>query len=176
RKMLMITQSAMMVFAFVMCALAYLNIINVEEIALLAAGTGIAMALNTPTYQALVPQLVPRKDLTNAIALNSAQFNMSRVLGPSLPCLCSLLRARCPAFRRARAGHPDGLLRDWRIFRGGHRGFPGPHAPPRRLHLPGQPGLLCRHYRLHFLAVISPFRLAAHDCRILHDPDGSHAQ
>ena len=84
RKMLMITQSAMMVFAFVMCALAYLNIINVEEIALLAAGTGIAMALNTPTYQALVPQLVPRKDLTNAIALNSAQFNMSRVLGPTL--------------------------------------------------------------------------------------------
>ena len=80
----MITQSAMMVFAFVMCALAYLNIINVKEIALLAAGTGIAMALNTPAYQALVPQLVRREDLTNAIALNSAQFNMSRVLGPTL--------------------------------------------------------------------------------------------
>jgi predicted MFS family arabinose efflux permease len=42
------------------------------------------MSLNTPTYQALVPQLVPREDLTNAIALNSAQFNMSRVLGPTL--------------------------------------------------------------------------------------------
>ena len=84
RKMLIMTQSAMMVFAFILCALAYLNKINVEEIALLAAGTGIAMSLNTPTYQALVPQLVPRKDLTNAIALNSAQFNMSRVLGPTL--------------------------------------------------------------------------------------------
>jgi predicted MFS family arabinose efflux permease len=42
------------------------------------------MSLNTPSYQALVPQLVPREDLTNAIALNSAQFNMSRVLGPTL--------------------------------------------------------------------------------------------
>jgi predicted MFS family arabinose efflux permease len=42
------------------------------------------MSLNTPSYQALVPQLIPRDDLTNAIALNSAQFNMSRVIGPTL--------------------------------------------------------------------------------------------
>jgi MFS family permease len=84
RKMLMVTQSAMMIFAFIMAALAYFKIINVNEIVFLALGTGIAMSLNTPTYQALVPQLVPREDLTNAIALNSAQFNMSRVLGPTL--------------------------------------------------------------------------------------------
>jgi predicted MFS family arabinose efflux permease len=43
-----------------------------------------AMAMNAPSYQALVPRLVPREDLTNAIALNSAQFNMSRILGPTL--------------------------------------------------------------------------------------------
>jgi MFS family permease len=89
RKLLMVTQSAMMVFAFTMAALAYIKVnghplINVHEIVFLALGTGIAMSLNTPTYQALVPQLVPREDLTNAIALNSAQFNMSRVLGPTL--------------------------------------------------------------------------------------------
>ncbi len=83
RKLLMITQSAMMVFAFILSALAYWKI-NVYEIVLLAFGTGVAMSLNTPTYQALVPQLVPREDLTNAIALNSAQFNMSRVVGPTL--------------------------------------------------------------------------------------------
>jgi MFS family permease len=79
----------MMIFAFIMAALAYIKVngrplIKVEEIVFLALGTGIAMSLNTPAYQALVPQLVPRKDLTNAIALNSAQFNMSRVLGPTL--------------------------------------------------------------------------------------------
>lgn len=84
RKLLMVTQSAMMVFAFVMCGLAYFQVITVAEIALLALGTGIAMSLNTPSYQTLVPQLVPREDLTNAIALNSAQFNMSRVIGPTL--------------------------------------------------------------------------------------------
>ncbi|MBZ5507322.1 MAG: MFS transporter [Acidobacteriia bacterium] len=89
RKLLMITQSAMMLFAFTMAALAYIKVnghplINVKEIVLLALGTGIAMSLNTPSYQALMPQLVPREDLTNAIAINSAQFNMSRVLGPTL--------------------------------------------------------------------------------------------
>ena len=84
RKLLMITQSAMMLFAFVMCGLAYFKVITVGEIALLALGTGIAMSLNTPSYQALVPQLIPREDLTNAIALYSAQFNMSRVIGPTL--------------------------------------------------------------------------------------------
>ncbi|HLY98540.1 MAG TPA: MFS transporter, partial [Candidatus Angelobacter sp.] len=84
RRMLMATQSAMMIFAFIMAALAYSRHINIGEIILLALGTGIAMSLNTPSYQALVPQLVPREDLTNAIALNSAQFNMSRVIGPTL--------------------------------------------------------------------------------------------
>jgi MFS family permease len=90
RKLIMITQSAMMVFAFTMAALTWIHgadgkpLINVLEITLLALGTGIAMALNTPSYQALVPRLVSRDDLTNAIGLNSAQFNMSRVLGPTL--------------------------------------------------------------------------------------------
>jgi MFS family permease len=84
RKLLICTQSAMMIFAFAMAVLAYLKIITVSEIVLLAAGTGMAMSLNTPSYQALVPELVPREDLINAIALNSAQFNMSRVLGPTL--------------------------------------------------------------------------------------------
>lgn len=84
RKLLMATQSAMMVFAFIMCSLAYFKVITVQEITLLALGTGLAMSLNTPSYQALVPQLIPREDLTNAIALNSAQFNMSRVIGPTL--------------------------------------------------------------------------------------------
>lgn len=84
RKLLIGTQTAMMISAFIMAGLAYAKVITAPEIALLALATGVAMSLNTPSYQALVPQLVPREDLTNAIALNSAQFNMSRVLGPTL--------------------------------------------------------------------------------------------
>jgi MFS family permease len=84
RRLLMVTQSAMMVLAFVMAALAYWKEITVAQIAELAFLNGTAMALNTPSYQALYPALLPREDLGNAIALNSAQFNMSRVLGPTL--------------------------------------------------------------------------------------------
>ena len=94
RKLLMVTQSTMMVSAFIMAGLAYRNVINAEEILLLAILTGLAMALNTPSYQALVPQLVPREDLANSIALNSAQFNMSRVIGPTLGGLTMAMASR----------------------------------------------------------------------------------
>jgi MFS family permease len=64
--------------------LSWLKIITVWEVVILAFLNGMAMAMNAPSYQALVPKLIPREDLTNAIALNSAQFNMSRILGPTL--------------------------------------------------------------------------------------------
>ena len=84
RRLLMRTQAAMMIFAFVLAGLTWFKVVNLPEIMLLAFATGVAMSLNAPSYQALVPQLVPREDLTNAIALNSAQFNLSRVIGPTL--------------------------------------------------------------------------------------------
>jgi len=84
RRLLIYTQTSMMVFAFAMAALTYLKWISVWQIALLAFFTGVAMALNAPAYQAMMPQLVPIEDLSNAIALNSAQFNLSRILGPTL--------------------------------------------------------------------------------------------
>lgn len=90
RKMLIATQSAMMTIAFILAVLAVPTKsfphghITAEQIAVLAFLNGIAMALNTPSYQALYPALLPAEDLGNAIALNSAQFNMSRVIGPTL--------------------------------------------------------------------------------------------
>jgi len=84
RRLLLVTQTVMMLLAFALAALAWLKIITVWEVVLLSFLNGMAMAMNAPSYQALVPRLVPREDLTNAIALNSAQFNMSRILGPTL--------------------------------------------------------------------------------------------
>ncbi len=84
RYLLISTQTVMMVLAFVLAALAFSKNITVGQVAILSFLTGVAMALNAPSYQALVPQLVPMDDLPNAIALNSAQFNLSRVLGPTL--------------------------------------------------------------------------------------------
>jgi predicted MFS family arabinose efflux permease len=84
RYLLVSTQSAMMLLAFAMATLAYLKIITIKQVIVLSFLNGVAMALNAPSYQALVPQLVTSGDLPNAIALNSAQFHLSRVLGPTL--------------------------------------------------------------------------------------------
>jgi MFS family permease len=84
RRLLLVTQTIMMVLAFLLAILAWLKIITVWEVAAIAFLNGVAMSMNAPSYQALVPRLVKREDLTNALALNSAQFNMSRILGPTL--------------------------------------------------------------------------------------------
>jgi MFS family permease len=84
RRLLQVTQTIMMLLAFLLAALTYFHAIGVWGVAAIAFGNGVAMAMNAPSYQALVPKLVKRDDLTNAIALNSAQFNMSRILGPTL--------------------------------------------------------------------------------------------
>jgi MFS family permease len=84
RRLLLVTQTIMMLLAFLLAGLTYFHAIGVWGVAAIAFGNGVAMAMNAPSYQALVPKLVKREDLTNAIALNSAQFNMSRILGPTL--------------------------------------------------------------------------------------------
>jgi predicted MFS family arabinose efflux permease len=84
RRLLLVTQTIQMLLAFLLAALAWWKIVTVWEVVAIAFVNGIAMAMNQPSYQALVPQLVKREDLTNAIALNAVQFNSSRVLGPSL--------------------------------------------------------------------------------------------
>jgi MFS family permease len=91
RRLLLVTQTVMMVLAFVLATLTYFKVINVWGVAAIAFANGVALAMNAPSYQALVPKLVPREDLTNAIALNSAQFNMSRILGPTLGSYAMLL-------------------------------------------------------------------------------------
>jgi MFS family permease len=84
RRLLLVTQSCLMLLAFLLAALAYWKVVKIWHIAAIAFLSGLAMSMNAPSYQALVPKLVPREDLTNAIALNSAQFNMSRIAGPTL--------------------------------------------------------------------------------------------
>ena len=84
RRLLLVTQSTMMILAFLLAALAWFQVVTVWEVAVIAFLNGTAMSMNQPSYQALVPRLVKREDLTNAIALNAGQYNMSRILGPTL--------------------------------------------------------------------------------------------
>jgi MFS family permease len=84
RKLLMATQTAMMLLALLLAVLVSLQWITVGRIVVIAFFAGTTMALNAPSYQAAIRDLVEQEDTLNAIALNSIQFNLSRVLGPSL--------------------------------------------------------------------------------------------
>jgi len=84
RKLLLTTQTTMMLLALLLAVLVSMEWATVGRIALIAFLAGTTMALNAPSYQAAVRDLVEREDTLNAIALNSIQFNMSRVVGPSL--------------------------------------------------------------------------------------------
>lgn len=84
RKLMVASQTAMMVLALILAILTSFRVVTIAEILAISFLTGLASALNNPAYQAIVPDLVGREDLTNAVALNSAQFNMSRAIGPTL--------------------------------------------------------------------------------------------
>jgi MFS family permease len=84
RHLLIGAQTAQMSLAFILAGLTYFKIITIGQLVLIAFFVGITNALNAPAYQAMVPRLVPPEDLQNAIALNSAQFNLSRIVGPTL--------------------------------------------------------------------------------------------
>lgn len=82
RHMLLMSQYIQMTSAFILTALVYWHLVHVWHVLVLSFVTGLAQAFGGPAYQSLLPQLVDKKDLPNAIALNSIQFNLSRVLGP----------------------------------------------------------------------------------------------
>ena len=84
RKLMLVTQTSMMLLALLLAILTSVRQITITEILGISFLTGVASALNYPAYQALIPDLLPRDDLMNGIALNSAQFNMSRAIGPTV--------------------------------------------------------------------------------------------
>ncbi len=84
RRLLFATQSTMLGLALILAVLVWQGMITVPMIIALAFLTGTTMALNAPSYQAALRDLVEPQDTLNAIALNSIQFNTSRVLGPSI--------------------------------------------------------------------------------------------
>jgi MFS family permease len=84
RRILLTSQYLQLSFAFVLAALAAFDVISIWPILLLSFLTGCAQAFGGPAYQALVPMLVERRDLSNAIALNSIQFNLARAVGPAI--------------------------------------------------------------------------------------------
>ncbi|MGH9906998.1 MAG: MFS transporter, partial [Pyrinomonadaceae bacterium] len=84
RRLLLYTQVVAGIVAFMLAFLVGTNTINVWMVLGFSFVTGCCMALAGPSYQAMTFDLVGREDLANAIALNSTQFQLSRVVGPLL--------------------------------------------------------------------------------------------
>jgi len=84
RNILIATQIAFMVLAFILATLTQLKIITPFQIMAVAILNGVVMAFDAPARQSIVVELVGKKHLFNAIALNSVAFNSSRIIGPAL--------------------------------------------------------------------------------------------
>jgi MFS family permease len=82
RRTLMLSQVVQMSTSAALAILMYFQAVQIWQILALSFVTGCAQAFGGPAYQSLIPSLVDKKDLPNAVALNSIQFNVARVLGP----------------------------------------------------------------------------------------------
>jgi MFS family permease len=82
RQLLLMSQYVQMATAFTLAALVYWDVIRIWHVLTLSVITGMAQAFGGPAYQSLIPSLIDKQHLPNAIALNSIQFNLARVIGP----------------------------------------------------------------------------------------------
>jgi MFS family permease len=134
RHLIMVTQSSALLLAFSLATLIALHRLQVWEILLISTLSGIAIAVESPTRQAFVVDLVGKDDLANAIAWNSLVLNGARVLGPALggvvirfggvapifyfnsvsflAVIVALLLMRLPDNRRSTTRHPLEELRE----------------------------------------------------------------
>jgi MFS family permease len=84
RNILIFTQTAFMLLAFLLAGLTQFKLITAQQIMFIALLNGVIMAFDAPARQSIVVELVGKEHLFNAIALNSVAFNSSRIIGPAI--------------------------------------------------------------------------------------------
>jgi MFS family permease len=84
RRLVLATQMALMLPAFALAGLAWTGWVRYWHVAMLAGVIGLVNALDMPSRQSFLVEMVGRQDLLNAMALNSATFNAARVTGPAI--------------------------------------------------------------------------------------------
>ncbi len=84
RKLMIYSQGTAMLLSSILAFLAFTNRINVYNLISIGILQGVANSFNLPIRQSLIPELVPREKIANAVALNGAFFNLTLVLGPAL--------------------------------------------------------------------------------------------
>src|SRR5713101_8728776 len=76
RRLLLVTQTWMLAAAALLAVLAFVDLMTPTTLLVLTFALGIGAAMNAPTWQAITPELVPRSELTRAVALNSLPINI----------------------------------------------------------------------------------------------------
>jgi MFS family permease len=84
RRILFVTQAAMGALALILGVLALAGVVAVWQVYLLAFALGLVAVVDNPTRQTFVAEMVGRSGMANAIALNSAAFNLARITGPAV--------------------------------------------------------------------------------------------
>src|SRR4029078_2327270 len=92
RRLLFVTQTTMMLLAFVFGALVASGHLRLQHVLLLAVLGGLHAAYDVPAFQSYFPTLVEPEELPQAIALNQAAYHGSRMIGPAL---VGIATARC---------------------------------------------------------------------------------
>ena len=98
RRLLIFWQAWMLATVALLSVLTIFGIVSPATLLVLTFLLNVGSAMNNPAWQAIVPELVPRGELPDAIALNSAGFNLARAVGPALGGLA------VAAFTSARVG------------------------------------------------------------------------
>jgi MFS family permease len=84
RQLMLTTQLGLMAASAILATLIVSGVVEVWHLFVFSLVSGVGWAFNMPVRQSIVPHVVPRSDMMNAMALNSAGFNITRVIGPAL--------------------------------------------------------------------------------------------
>jgi MFS family permease len=84
RKLLFVTQGGMGILALILAILVATDLIRIWMIFIIVAGIGFLYAVDSPTRQAFIHELVGAEELRNAVTLNSVEVNLTRVIGPAI--------------------------------------------------------------------------------------------
>ena len=84
RKLLLFTQAWMLLMAAALAVMTWLDLMSPTALLLLTFFLGLGAALNGPAWEAIVPELVPKPELSAAVALSSVAFNIARAVGPAI--------------------------------------------------------------------------------------------
>lgn len=115
RKLLLVTQTCMGFCALLLGILVVTGTAQLWHVYVLALLLGVASAFDAPSRQAFVSEVVGKEDVPNAVALNSASFNLARLAGPGVAGIVIALVGTGPAFLINAASFAAVILSLWRM-------------------------------------------------------------